>query len=174
MSARGRRSHLHLVVAATVLVLDQASKSWAVDALEGGRSIHVVWTLQLRLAFNTGASFSLGSDFGPVIGLVATVVAVGMALYGRHQTGTLAVVSIGLIIGGALGNVVDRALREGDGFLGGAVVDFIDLQWWSVFNIADSCVVVGGILLVWATREATVEKVNEVAEDLTGDDHERD
>ena len=46
-------------------------------------------------------------------------------------------VAIGLVVGGRLGNLLDRALREGDGFLGGGVVDFIDLQWWPVFNVAD-------------------------------------
>jgi signal peptidase II len=56
-------------------------------------------------------------------------------------------VAIGLVFGGALGNLIDRAFREGDGFLGGGVVDFIDLQWWPVFNIADAAIVVGALLL---------------------------
>ena len=61
----------------------------------------------------------------------------------------LAAVALAMIVGGALGNVVDRALRAGNGgFLGGSVVDFIDLQWWPVFNVADMGVVVGAILLV--------------------------
>jgi signal peptidase II len=59
-------------------------------------------------------------------------------------------VSIGLVLGGALGNLVDRAFRPGDGFLGGGVVDFIDLQWWPVFNLADSAIVVGAIVLFFA------------------------
>ncbi len=58
--------------------------------------------------------------------------------------------ALGLILGGALGNLADRAFR-GSGFFGGGVVDFIDLQWWPVFNVADSCVVIGGILLVIVT-----------------------
>ena len=53
-----------------------------------------------------------------------------------------------MIIGGALGNLADRAFRSGDGFLGGAVVDFVDLQWWPVFNLADAAVVVGGATIV--------------------------
>ena len=62
--------------------------------------------------------------------------------------------SLGLVLGGALGNLVDRAFREGSGFLGGAVVDFIDLQWWPVFNVADTAVSVGGVLLVFmASKE---------------------
>jgi signal peptidase II len=57
-------------------------------------------------------------------------------------------VAIGLILGGALGNLLDRTFREGDGLLGGHVVDFVDLQWWPVFNVADAAVSVGGVLLV--------------------------
>ncbi|MEY2569819.1 MAG: signal peptidase, partial [Acidimicrobiaceae bacterium] len=57
-------------------------------------------------------------------------------------------VAVGLVLGGALGNLVDRVLRDGSGFLGGAVVDFIDAQWWPVFNVADIAVSVGGVLLV--------------------------
>ena len=52
------------------------------------------------------------------------------------------------MLGGAIGNLLDRVFREGSGFLGGRVVDFIDPQWWPVFNVADACVVIGGILLV--------------------------
>jgi signal peptidase II len=60
-------------------------------------------------------------------------------------------VAVGLVLGGALGNLIDRALRGGGGFLGGAVVDFIDFQWWPIFNVADSCVVIGAILLIIVT-----------------------
>ena len=56
-------------------------------------------------------------------------------------------VALGLVVGGAFGNLIDRASREGDGFLGGGVVDFVDLQWWPVFNVADSAIVVGALLL---------------------------
>jgi signal peptidase II len=52
-----------------------------------------------------------------------------------------------MVLGGAIGNLLDRAFRPGDGFLGGGVVDFIDLQWWPVFNLADSAIVVGAITL---------------------------
>jgi signal peptidase II len=61
---------------------------------------------------------------------------------------------VGLVLGGALGNLTDRVFREGTGFLGGAVVDFVDLQWWPVFNVADAAVCVGALLLVLtAARE---------------------
>ncbi|MDH3707027.1 MAG: signal peptidase II, partial [Acidimicrobiia bacterium] len=54
---------------------------------------------------------------------------------------------VGMIVGGALGNIADRAFRAGDGLLGGEVIDFIDVRFWPVFNVADSAVVVGVILL---------------------------
>ena len=64
-------------------------------------------------------------------------------------TSRLGAVALGMIVGGALGNVLDRALRSGrGGFLGGSVVDFIDVQWWPIFNVADVGVVVGAVLLV--------------------------
>jgi signal peptidase II len=58
-------------------------------------------------------------------------------------------VAVGAIVGGAIGNLSDRAFRDDAGFLGGAVVDFVDLQWWPVFNLADATIVVAGGLVVW-------------------------
>jgi signal peptidase II len=66
---------------------------------------------------------------------------------GRYATRPSMAVAIGMVSGGALGNLIDRAFREGDGLLGGGVVDFIDLQWWPVFNVADAAIVVGALLL---------------------------
>ena len=60
---------------------------------------------------------------------------------------------LGLILGGAIGNVIDRVVRDGDGFLRGRVIDFIDFQWWPVFNVADIAIVVGGVLLVTLASE---------------------
>ena len=63
-------------------------------------------------------------------------------------TGVSRAVAGGLVVGGAISNLLDRIFREGSGFLGGSVVDFIDAQWYPIFNFADACVVIGGILLV--------------------------
>jgi signal peptidase II len=71
-------------------------------------------------------------------------------------------IAIGMVLGGALGNLSDRAFRGGGGFLGGGVVDFVDLQWWPVFNVADSAIVVGAILLF------LVQWRDEVADDGRG------
>ena len=81
---------------------------------------------------------------GPAIALLAVVVVVLFLLVRRlGARRTVGAVAAGLVIGGALGNLLDRAFRGDSGFLGGAVVDFIDLQWWPVFNVADAAIVVG-------------------------------
>lgn len=157
MSSRAPGSrHPALVfgVALAAYALDQLSKSWALERLTEG-NIDVVGSLRFNLAFNSGAAFSQGTGLGPWIGLIAISVVVVLVWTTRSATSRLGAVAIGLIVGGALGNVSDRAFRDGPGgFLGGAVVDFIDLQWWPIFNLADTFVVVGGILLLLSTALA--------------------
>lgn len=146
-AAPGTHRVLFGVVAVVWLALDQLTKWWAVSSLDD-RTVDVVWTLRFQLAVNHGASFSLGTGFGAWIGLLALVVVGVLVWQGRSVRSRLGAIALGMIVGGALGNVVDRATRSGDGFLGGGVVDFIDLQWWPVFNVADIGVVCGAILLV--------------------------
>jgi signal peptidase II len=138
---------LSLLVAAVVVGLDQLSKHWAVSQLNDGHTVHVLWTLQFNLAFNSGMAFGSGQGLGPFIGVIAVVVVVFLLLSLRLASGKLSVVAIGLIVGGAMGNIVDRLFRE-DAWLHGRVVDFIDFQWFPIFNIADMCVNVGGGLLI--------------------------
>lgn len=136
-------------VAAAVLVLDQGTKAWAETALADGEARHVVWTLRFLLHHNSGMAFSQGLGKGPIIAVVALVVVGLLAWSLRHQRSRLYTVCVGLVIGGALGNVVDRLARAEDGFLSGRVVDFIDFQWWPVFNVADMGVVVGAACLMY-------------------------
>ena len=138
-----------LVSAAVVVVVDQLTKWWALETLDGGRVIDLVWTLRLRLVFNTGAAFSSFQGLGPLLGVAAVAVAAVLLLNRRLVSGRLSAVATGSIAGGALGNLADRLFRSDDGFLGGAVVDFIDVQWWPVWNVADMGVVLGGATLVW-------------------------
>jgi signal peptidase II len=153
MSVAERRSpHLDALlvgVAAVALAADQLTKAWALRHLADGPR-HVVWTLQLDLAHNTGAAFSLfsGSGAGPVIASLALIVVAVVAVRSRTLRSSLGMVAAGMVLGGALGNLADRAFRSNAGFLQGAVVDWIDLRWWPVFNVADSFVSVGVILLV--------------------------
>jgi len=140
-------SPLLAVAAAAVVAVDQLTKWWAVETLDD-RSIDLVWTLRLNLTLNDGAAFGLGgSGLGPVIGVLAVVVVVVLVRAGRLEANRTVHVALGLVAGGALGNLVDRAFRAGDGFMGGAVVDFIDLQWWPIFNVADMALVCGVIVL---------------------------
>lgn len=134
-----------------VVVLDQLTKWWALEALtEPTRIVDLVWTLRLRVIYNTGTAFSLTSDSGPVVSVIALLV-VGFLLWsGRSQRSPWVLVAYGLVVGGTLGNMVDRLFRDGnDGFLGGAVIDFVDLQWFPVWNLADAALSIGiGLLLV--------------------------
>jgi signal peptidase II len=146
-AARPRaRWGLLLGVAAAVLALDQLTKWWAVNTLDV-RTIDVVWTLRLRLTLNHGSAFSLASGRGALISVAALVIVAVLLRSGRYATRAPTAVAIGLVLGGAIGNLLDRGFRPGHGFLGGGVVDFVDLQWWPVFNLADSAIVIGAILL---------------------------
>lgn len=138
-------------VTAAVVVLDQLTKWWALEALtEPTRVIDLVWTLRLRVIYNTGTAFSLTSDSGPIVSVIALVVVAFLLWSGRDQRSPWVLASYGLVVGGTFGNMVDRVFRDGnEGALGGAVVDFVDLQWFPVFNLADAALTVGvGLLLV--------------------------
>jgi len=138
-----------LAVAAVAVLFDQITKHWAVSSLNDGRVVHVIWTLQFNLSFNGGMAFGRASGLGPVIGVVATIVVIALVLSLKRTDSRLQTVAVGLIIGGALGNIIDRLFR-GDAWLHGKVVDFIDFQWFAIFNVADACINIGGALLVLA------------------------
>jgi signal peptidase II len=135
------------VVALVAIALDQLTKSWAVGALDD-RDIDLFWTLRFHLVRNTGSSFSLAPGRGGLVALVAIPVVLIMLWVGRTVDTKPGAVALGLVLGGALGNIIDRLVRDGDGFLGGAVVDFMDTQWWPVFNVADIAISCGGVLLL--------------------------
>jgi signal peptidase II len=141
---------ISLAVAAVVIVLDVVTKHWAVASLTNHDERHVIWTLQWNLAYNSGMAFSRGRGLGPIIGLVAIVVVVALVVGSSRVEGRLGRVGAGMILGGAIGNLLDRIFR-GSGFLHGAVVDFIDFQWFPIFNVADIGVDVGAVLFALAT-----------------------
>lgn len=134
-------------VAAAVVAVDHLTK-WLARRELRTRDVDLVGTLRLRLTENSGAAFSLGSRFAPIIALVAVVVVVALFGFGRRLRGWIPIVAVGAIAGGATGNLLDRVFRQGHGFLGGHVVDFIDLQWWPVFNVADMAITLGAVALV--------------------------
>jgi signal peptidase II len=150
-SARALRGSM--LIALAVVVIDQLTKQWALEALDD-RNIDLFWTLRLNLVFNQGMAFSQGEGLGPIIGVVALVVVVGLLISLRKGAGTLGTIGVGLVVGGAVGNLIDRLFR-GEGWLRGAVVDFVDLQWFPVFNVADVAINVGaGLLILGSVRTA--------------------
>lgn len=132
------------------MALDQASKWWALHALDD-RDIDVVWTLRLHLLMNKGSAFGFGSRYTPLITLLAMAIVTVFLRTSRKLTGRWSQVAMALVVGGALGNLVDRLFRGDGGVLTGAVVDFVDLQWWPVFNIADVAIFMGAALLIFTT-----------------------
>ena len=142
-------ARLSIIVAAVVVALDQITKNWAIENLADGRARHVFWKLQWNLAFNSGMAFSKAQGIGPYIGALAFVVVIALVLSLRRSKGLGSSVAVGLVVGGAVGNLVDRLFR-GDGWLHGSVVDFIDFEWWPIFNVADIGVTVGGALILLA------------------------
>ena len=136
-----------ILLAIGIVIADQLTKHWAVNRLADGSEIAVFWTLQWNLAFNSGMAFSRGQGLGPVIAVVATVVIVWLLVSLRTSGGKLNTFGIGCVIGGAAGNLIDRAFRQ-DAWLRGSVVDFIDFQWFPIFNIADIAINVGAAALI--------------------------
>ncbi len=147
------------IIIALVVICDQVTKHWALNALNNGRTIDIFWTLRFNLVFNSGMAFSKGQGLGRFIGLLAIGVAVWLWLSLRKVSTTIGVVGTAMLIGGAIGNVVDRLFR-GDAWLRGSVVDFIDLQWFPVFNVADSSVTIGATLLIYSSIVASRSKAS--------------
>ena len=145
-----QRPHVPLLTAAIVplvLAVDQLTKRWAVSELSGSPPHHVIWTLQWNLTRNSGMAFSQAQGIGPLIGIAALLVIVWLAWTSRMLTSRITGVAAGLITGGALGNLADRVFR-GDKILHGAVIDFIDFQWFPIFNVADMAIDIGGAIFV--------------------------
>jgi len=158
VTAVARRAPLLFAVAAGALVLDKLSKAWVVATLEGRPPIRVIpGILTLTHTTNSGGAFGLGRSAPWVFAGATVLVSTVIVLASRRPMTRLSAVALGLILGGALGNLADRALN-GPG-LRGEVTDFIDLQVWPVFNLADSAIVVGAIVLAFASlgRGADVE-----------------
>lgn len=135
-----------------VVVADQASKAWAEATLEHNVSVPLLGEfLQWRLIYNSGAAFGMGSQITPILTCVQIAIAVGIVVglvrVVRNRSWALA---LGLLLGGALGNIHDRLLRP-PGPFHGYVVDFLELPRWPIFNIADIAVTSGAILLILLT-----------------------
>ena len=140
-----------LALSAIVIGLDQLTKSWITSGFQLGDSITITSFFNLVLAYNTGAAFSFLADAGGwqrvffiAIAVIASIVIV--YLMRKPQNDTLMNAALALILGGAIGNVIDRVRL-------GHVVDFIQVHgagyYFPAFNVADSAITVGAALLIW-------------------------
>ncbi|MCP3975344.1 MAG: signal peptidase II [bacterium] len=136
-----------LVIAATVVALDQLTKAWAVATFTDGSTSLIGDFLSFRVTRNPGAAFSSFQGGGAALGLIAAIVAISVAVILPKIEVPLERIALSLVMGGALGNFTDRIFR-GDGFLDGAVVDFVDLWIIPTFNVADSAISVGVALML--------------------------
>ena len=137
-----------LGTAAAVLVVDQLTKVWAMAALGDGPA-DIPGPVRFTLTRNTAGAFGLGGAFVPFLAVGALILVIAL-LSRTDVTGHPGLaVAAGLVLGGALGNLVDRVVRS-PGLLRGAVVDFVDLGWWPVFNVADTAITCGCLLLLWS------------------------
>ena len=135
------------VVGATVLV-DQVTKAVTVASLDRGEEVNVFLGLDMTYVRNDGVAFGALSDGGPLlVGLIAVAVGALLAYFLVHSRVPLLWLPVGLILGGALGNLADRA-REG------AVIDFIDPIAWPAFNLADAAIVAGVLGLLYVAESA--------------------
>ncbi|MEU6170691.1 signal peptidase II [Streptantibioticus parmotrematis] len=146
---RGKRRVLVLFcVAALAYALDLISKTLVVQHLEGHSAIRVLGQyLQLEAIRNSGAAFGIGQGMTIVFTLIALIVIVVITRLSRRLHSVPWAIALGLLLGGALGNLTDRIFRS-PGVFRGAVVDFIAPKDFAVFNLADSAIVCGGILIV--------------------------
>ena len=134
-------------VAAACYALDQATKAWASSALDPLRPKQVVGSLlQLHLTNNPGAAFSIATNATWLLTIIAAAVIVATIFIARRLRSKPWACALGLLIGGALGNLTDRFVRPPGGGRG-HVVDFLQLPHWPIFNVADCCVVTAACLI---------------------------
>jgi signal peptidase II len=148
MGARRHRVAVLLAVAVTALALDGLSKTVVVAELEHREPIRLLGgLLTLTVSRNPGAAFSIGTGMTIVFTVIAAGVIVAILRTARRLRSLPWAISLGLLLGGATGNLVDRIVRS-PAPLQGHVVDWIELPHWPVFNLADSAIVCGGVLAV--------------------------
>jgi signal peptidase II len=145
---RRRRIGILLGVAALVYALDVVTKLLVVAKLTPGVPVHVLGTfLQLDYTRNSGAAFSIGWGYTAIFSLIAIGVVVVILRLARRLYSAPWAFALGLLLGGAIGNLTDRIARAPGPFRGW-VVDFIQFPHFAIFNLADSAITCGGVLMV--------------------------
>ncbi len=146
-----RHGLVMVLVALVAYLLDQLTKWWVVSTMDEGQVTEVLPpVVSWRFIRNPGAAFSIGTDYTWVFTIIMVIVSVAIVLQVRRVASWPWAIALGLVLGGALGNLTDRLLRE-PSFGQGHVVDFIALPNFAIFNLADSAVVCGVVLIVILT-----------------------
>ena len=150
-----RRSLVPFFVAAAVIVLlDQVTKHFVLAELSDGDVVHVIeGILTFRLTYNPGGAFGFGQDIPGFFLVASVVISIAVILMARKVDDPRWLIPLGLVLGGGVGNLIDRTIRD----TGGRVVDFVDLQVWPLFNVADSAIVIGVMTLFWLSFRAPKE-----------------
>jgi signal peptidase II len=135
-----------LVTTGAVVAVDQVTKQLVDSRIERGEQVAIFPGLDLTNSRNTGVAFGALEGAGLVVGiLIGLSLLLLVGYFVLHRDTPWLWLPVGLLLGGALGNLVDRA-REG------AVTDFIDPVAWPAFNVADSCIVIGVLGLLWVAE----------------------
>ncbi len=168
MDRVGRRGAAILFgAAAAAYVLDRLSKLWAERALQDRPIDLIRGVLSLRFTTNSGGAFSLGQSAPWLFAAFTIGVSILIVATAFRRRSALAAVALGLVLGGALGNLTDRAVRAPG--LRGRVIDFIDLHVWPIFNVADAAIVVGAVLLAVSTLRSEPAGEEASAQEDPGD-----
>ncbi len=167
MNVGADASRARVGVALGVLAIvgaDQATKSWAAHALADHPINIIGHGVQLALTRNSGSAFSRFQGITPVLALLAVGIAIVLARTLRRATDRWMIGALALVLGGAIGNLVDRFVRS-PGFLRGEVIDFVKVGSFPVFNVADSAITIGAVVLVLRSLR---ERGDAPADGMTG------
>jgi len=146
------RAALVAAIVIGIISLDQLTKAWVVSSLADAPLSIVGTTVEFHLSRNTGGAFSLFQRFTPLLAILAVIVAGVLVRALQRTRDPVILVALALVLAGAVGNLIDRIART-PGFLRGAVVDFIRVGSFPSFNVADSAITIGAVLLVlWGWR----------------------
>ncbi len=130
-----------VLTAIAVIFVDQISKTLVYDKKP---DIHIFWIFYFRYTLNSGAAFSLFSSSSVYVALIAAATVVVLIVFSIKTYSVLQAIGFGLIIGGAISNLSDRVFRH----LNNSVIDFIYTKYWPTFNVADSCITIGIVVII--------------------------
>ncbi len=129
----------------TIWLFDFATKQWAISAFDPQPQKVLGDLLSFTLVRNPGAAFSFATGFSIVFALLALAVVIAVVYYAKQITSSGWQLTAGLLLGGVIGNLTDRAFRE-PGWLSGHVIDWIQIPNWPVFNLADCAIVIAAAI----------------------------